>query len=115
MKSSKMIEKHYHDVTWLSIRTCDAKDSLNCSFFLQGIQMSFYKGSMMSTQRNGSSIILQHSGRSWPVKFCVNDKQPPRFTSGWGDFVKDNAIKLGEVCVFELIESNVMKVSIFRC
>ncbi|POO02658.1 B3 DNA binding domain containing protein [Trema orientale] len=78
------------------------------------IPMSFYKEYMKRKLKQGSTVIFQHSGRSWPVKFTVNRRPLARFSGGWHDFAKDNSIKLGDVCVFELTEKNVMKISIFR-
>ncbi|XP_062102243.1 B3 domain-containing transcription factor VRN1-like isoform X2 [Humulus lupulus] len=81
---------------------------------LLGVPISFYRTHMKQMQRNGSFIMLQHLGKSWPVKFCINEPLRARFASGWGKFVKDNTIELGDVCVFELMGVSVVKVSIFR-
>lgn len=36
---------------------------------------------------------------------------------GWKRFVEDNALQVGDVCVFEMLESDelVFKVSLFKC
>lgn len=72
----------------------------------------------MPWQRIESFITyLQHTRRLWRVKLWIDERRRVRFSAGWSRFVKENAIKVGDVCVFELIErdGSVMKVSIFRC
>lgn len=48
---------------------------------------------------------------------CISNRNSSRLSAGWYQFVRDRALKVGDVCVFELIDRNdaVMKVSIFRC
>ncbi|KAI8569371.1 hypothetical protein RHMOL_Rhmol02G0273600 [Rhododendron molle] len=63
------------------------------------------------------SIQLEVSGgKQWTVH-CVRINGPVRcLGSGWRRFAKDNNLREGDVCVFELIqvEDVVLKVSIFR-
>ncbi|VVA09619.1 PREDICTED: B3 [Prunus dulcis] len=61
-------------------------------------------------------VRLQDSKRRWIVK-CISRRNSSRLSAGWYQFVRDRALKVGDVCVFELIDRNdaVMKVSIFRC
>lgn len=70
----------------------------------------------MNKLKRGSTVMLQHKGKSWPVKFCVDERPTARLSAGWSKFVNANAIKLGDVCVFELIKRNdfVLKVIFFR-
>lgn len=62
------------------------------------------------------SIQLEvSSGKQWTVH-CVRINGPVRcLGSGWRRFAKDNNLREGDVCVFELIqvEDVVLKVSIF--
>ncbi|XP_038702044.1 uncharacterized protein LOC119998720 isoform X3 [Tripterygium wilfordii] len=60
-------------------------------------------------------ILCVPDGRTWSVNCHRYGKRPAvKFQSGWRKFVHDNRLKLGDVCVFELIEIKVIKVSIFR-
>ncbi|XP_075647507.1 B3 domain-containing transcription factor VRN1-like isoform X2 [Castanea sativa] len=58
------------------------------------------------------------SGKWWPCQFCFkNDTTSPKtIGKGWKPFARDNGIKEGDVCVFELINRMdvVLKVSIYR-
>ncbi|PRQ49170.1 putative transcription factor B3-Domain family [Rosa chinensis] len=60
---------------------------------------------------------LQVSNRLWSVKW-INDSRSSRFSQGWNEFVRQNDLKVGDVCVFELIKQTndvvMMKVSFFR-
>ncbi|GMI88202.1 REPRODUCTIVE MERISTEM 39, REDUCED VERNALIZATION RESPONSE 1 [Hibiscus trionum] len=61
-------------------------------------------------------ITLQASnGKRWPVR-CIYGQSSWKFSKGWAEFVLDNNLDEGDVCVFELISTNeiVLKVTIFR-
>ncbi|OIT06486.1 PREDICTED: uncharacterized protein LOC109211655 isoform X1 [Nicotiana attenuata] len=50
-----------------------------------------------------SDVILQNSSkRSWAVK-CSLGTVNAKLTSGWKEFVLDNNLKVGDVCVFERV------------
>lgn len=59
-------------------------------------------------------MILQVGKRSWPVKLL---RYPSKYvlSGGWNSFARENSLRQGDVCIFELINRNqvVMKVSIF--
>lgn len=63
-----------------------------------------------------STVKLQVSKRLWSVKW-IHNYCSSRFSQGWTEFVRQNDLKMGDVCVFELIKTDdiVMKVSFFRC
>ena len=69
-------------------------------------------------QRKISVKLQASSGKRWPCQFCFRDGSaiPKTIGKGWKSFVRDNGIKVGDVCVFELINrmNVVLKVSIFR-
>ncbi|KAL2575882.1 hypothetical protein AAZV13_16G042500 [Glycine max] len=59
------------------------------------------------------------NGRIWPAKYMIQkmkNKTNFRLTSGWKTFVKDNNLKVGNVCTFELIDGTklTLLVHIFR-
>ena len=61
-------------------------------------------------------ITLQVSeGKKWPVQ-CIYGNGSLKFSKGWAEFVLDNNLNEGDVCVFELINTKeiVLKVTIFR-
>ncbi|XP_009613660.1 B3 domain-containing protein_Os12g40080-like isoform X3 [Nicotiana tomentosiformis] len=50
-----------------------------------------------------SDVVLQNSSkRSWAVK-CSLGTVNAKLTSGWKEFVLDNNLKVGDVCVFERV------------
>ncbi|KAJ8549988.1 hypothetical protein K7X08_033695 [Anisodus acutangulus] len=50
-----------------------------------------------------SVVVLQVSSkRSWAVK-CILGTANAKFTAGWKEFVLDNNLKVGSVCVFERV------------
>nr|XP_016472693.1 PREDICTED: B3 domain-containing protein Os11g0197600-like isoform X2 [Nicotiana tabacum] len=50
-----------------------------------------------------SDVVLQVSSKkSWAVK-CILGPANAKLTSGWKDFVLDNNLKVGDVCVFERV------------
>ncbi|XP_065869831.1 B3 domain-containing protein_Os12g40080-like isoform X2 [Euphorbia lathyris] len=67
--------------------------------------------------RSMEKATLQVENKVWPVKLL---SYPPinkiKFSAGVSTFCDDNSLKVGDVCVFELINSETLliKVSIFR-
>lgn len=61
-------------------------------------------------------ITLQDSsGKQWPVR-CIFKRHASKLSQGWSQFVRDNHLEEGDVCVFELMEKKnvVLKVTMFR-
>jgi len=60
--------------------------------------------------------ILRHLGRSWPVKLRSCGHRGACFGSGWFRFLREARLRLGNVCVFELIDGEdiVFRVYIFN-
>lgn len=46
--------------------------------------------------------VLLCRGRSWTVSYCGIGKWR-RLQGGWKDFARDNGLRLGDACVFELV------------
>jgi hypothetical protein len=46
--------------------------------------------------------VLLCRGRSWTVSYCGVGKWR-RLQGGWKDFARDNGLRLGDACVFELV------------
>ncbi|KAL0365450.1 UNVERIFIED_CONTAM: B3 domain-containing protein [Sesamum angustifolium] len=60
-------------------------------------------------------LILQNSeGISWRASILVTSSKHLSVTGGWKAFSDDNSIKKGDICIFELVEQNTMRVHIFR-
>ncbi|XP_050235278.1 B3 domain-containing protein At1g49475-like [Mercurialis annua] len=64
-------------------------------------------------------INLQTSkGQKWRVRLGkqVAERKYDRFRlgNGWGEFVDDNHMSIGDVCAIEIINDNLWKVTIFR-
>ncbi|XP_048231539.1 B3 domain-containing transcription factor VRN1 isoform X2 [Ricinus communis] len=65
-------------------------------------------------ERKAENIMLQVADRMWPVKLRERS-HTVEINGGWSAFSRSNSLKAGDVCVFELIKSNVLNVIIFRC
>ncbi|KAK7407638.1 hypothetical protein VNO78_09612 [Psophocarpus tetragonolobus] len=90
--------------------------------FMLVMKPSFIKGDYLEIppqfsdkylKRTHAVILLEIlDGRRWPV-IC----SAPRITGGWHNFVSENNLNVGNVCVFEMIhkiQGLAFKVSIFR-
>ncbi|KAI4295601.1 hypothetical protein L6164_035628 [Bauhinia variegata] len=65
-------------------------------------------------QHNKTIIILQNlEEKSWEVSFLPG--KTPVLSKGWANFARDNGLGVGEICIFELVARNQMRVHIFRC
>ncbi|KAL6273821.1 hypothetical protein ACE6H2_024513 [Prunus campanulata] len=56
-------------------------------------------------QSAGNIILKILDGRTWPVEFKY-ENSTARFQNGWSAFARDNNLKVGDVCVFVLIDRN---------
>ncbi|GMN29831.1 hypothetical protein TIFTF001_002576 [Ficus carica] len=72
-------------------------------------------------RKSQDAVLKLKDGGTWPVKFsgCRRDEicRSARFGKiGWEKFARDNNLKVGDTCIFELINGNKMsfKVSILK-
>ncbi|KAB5574513.1 hypothetical protein DKX38_001707 [Salix brachista] len=60
-------------------------------------------------------VMLQVEDRSWSVKLITRSSQRVAVLSaGWARFARENSLKVGNVCAFEMINNGVLKVIISR-
>lgn len=73
-------------------------------------------------------LSIEEGARRWcKLSLCVEGKRGrerkvicriqsanAKVSSGWKEFVKENCLKVGDVCVFELEAKNAFKVIIYR-
>ncbi|KAK4603642.1 hypothetical protein RGQ29_012235 [Quercus rubra] len=98
-------------------------------FFMVVMQPSYiYPGNSLSIsssfakkymrKMSGEFVILRSfNGGTWSVKLSFYEAQTnAKFRQGWRKFARDNKLKVGDVCIFELINGVevAFKVSIFR-
>ncbi|XP_040369495.1 B3 domain-containing protein LOC_Os12g40080 [Rosa chinensis] len=62
------------------------------------------------------TVMLQVKDTFWPVNLISSKPCSTSICGGWAAFAKENCLREGDVCIFELIEMNdiVLKVHIFR-
>ncbi|XP_057989547.1 B3 domain-containing protein Os03g0212300-like isoform X2 [Hevea brasiliensis] len=61
------------------------------------------------------TVMLQVADRAWTVKLMYYPSSNMGCLSyGFSKFARENSLVVGDVCVFELIQRNVLKVSIFK-
>nr|XP_017256890.1 PREDICTED: B3 domain-containing transcription factor VRN1-like [Daucus carota subsp. sativus] len=66
------------------------------------------------TWQSNQKLILVVEGRSWVVFCNMNSKcNQCRISRGWTIFAGDNSLRVGDVCVFELISSSSKKFKVF--
>nr|QDX18296.1 B3 domain-containing protein Os04g0386900-like isoform X1 [Cymbidium sinense] len=51
--------------------------------------------------------ILACRGKTWEIRYC-GDCSLRRFSCGWRKFAEDNDLKMGDGCVFELMDDKVL-------
>ncbi|KAI3452085.1 hypothetical protein Pfo_008750 [Paulownia fortunei] len=81
--------------------------------FSLNVPLSFAKGNLLC--KGANSTILVTNGKKWSVR-CMVGEVHAKLSSGWKDFVQDNALKVGDACIFEVAKRNklVWNVIIFR-
>ncbi|KAK7860462.1 b3 domain-containing transcription factor vrn1 [Quercus suber] len=78
----------------------------------EGFTMDYTKGSTLT-------VKLEVVDRFWPVKLYIYEGKYSSCVvfAGWSAFARDNTLRVGDVCIFELNmrDDVVFKVHIFRC
>ena len=62
-------------------------------------------------------VILHYGPKSWEMTYLGYRPNHKRLDSSWKAFTEDNKLKVGDICIFELLESNpklIFKVKILR-
>ncbi|KAK8331909.1 hypothetical protein V6Z12_A10G105600 [Gossypium hirsutum] len=76
--------------------------------------------SRLFLKQNGNVVLCDSNGKSWAAKYATslgsNQRSYVRLCNGWGAFVRDKNLQVGDVCAFELINCKQIsfKVSIFE-
>ena len=88
------------------------------SFDWQNIPRKFGNRHFDLDKKRGDIYLVLNKG-VWPAKYLIRmTLKGPHFdlTTGWKAFAKDNDLKVGDVCKFELISSTILTfiVHIFR-
>ncbi|CAA0832758.1 Unknown protein [Striga hermonthica] len=52
-----------------------------------------------------NSIVMVSNGKEWALSCHVGDRRA-QLTTGWKSFVKENGIKVGDACVFEVMKNS---------
>ncbi|OVA05171.1 B3 DNA binding domain [Macleaya cordata] len=81
--------------------------------FILNVPMDFAKAYLM--QKTQSLTLRVSDGRTWNVD-CVCGEFYTKLIKGWKEFVLDNHLEEGDICMFELVDRNSFEtnVSIFR-
>ncbi|XVF59515.1 hypothetical protein PTKIN_Ptkin07bG0282100 [Pterospermum kingtungense] len=71
------------------------------------------------TKNQNEVILVLSNGKSWPVKYHqerVSERPNGKLSTGWREFVLDNNLEVGDVCLFELTEGTItsLKVTIYK-
>ncbi|XP_062014966.1 B3 domain-containing protein REM9-like [Rosa rugosa] len=70
------------------------------TWFLSNVFAKTYLTKLSS----GVAILQVSDGRTWPVNFKFDHANSrARLMKGWSPFVRDNNLKVGDVCIFTLI------------
>ncbi|KAK9950337.1 hypothetical protein M0R45_005832 [Rubus argutus] len=94
-------------------------------FFKMAMQPSYIHGNKIELPNEfakrhliklpvGIGILRVSDGDTWSVKFKYDRKNSKaRLHNGWSPFVRDNNLKVGDVCVFVLIDRNEFLFDVF--
>lgn len=50
-------------------------------------------------------VVLRHGGKNWNLSY-KGDFKTPKFDPRWKTFVTENHLKVGDACVFELMDKS---------
>lgn len=69
-------------------------------FVIQSIPATFYP----YLPSESLPVVLSYGNKLWKMTYCVNGRIR-RLYCGWEKFATDNKLKIGDGCIFELIDS----------
>ncbi|KAK7317933.1 hypothetical protein RJT34_02570 [Clitoria ternatea] len=55
--------------------------------------------------------VLNYDGKSWDILYSGQSRDKKFVSNGWKKFARDNSLKVGDACVFELMENSDEKVT----
>lgn len=81
---------------------------------MQSIPVPFLMKYM--TKSDTQAIMLRTSNKSWPAILNLYQECSAKICRGWRAFVKENNLQIGNVCVFELVQTVpvIIQLHIFR-
>lgn len=116
VQSHALVSFHYRNLLVILPAFSDELTVYNCLFY-QCISNDFARKHFKTTLTN-VGIALLSNGKSWPAEYHQQSIGNPnaRICNGWRAFVNDNKLKVGDVCVFELVNDTQIsfKVIIFQ-
>lgn len=99
--------------SWLDLRSrfLGGPSQAYC-VFLQLIPKAFTRENLPKSRQ--LMVLRDSDGISWSTSISITSSGHLSLTGGWKDFKDAHSIKKGDACIFELVEQNLMKVSILR-
>ena len=81
---------------------------------------------MTYIENEGGVVLSVPNGRSWFAELRMAPPESDNFTArlckGWHEFVKDNNLEVGDVCIFKLLdgtkvsfEVSIVRVAEYEC
>lgn len=70
---------------------------------VQNVALPFAK--KYFTNKDNDVVFKNVGGETWQVKIAGNDSNGMKMTRGWPKFAKDNKLKVGDICVLELMKT----------
>ncbi|XP_039035648.1 cell division cycle-associated protein 7-like [Hibiscus syriacus] len=68
---------------------------------------------------HGDVVLRDSDGKTWSAEYRTilgcNERPYVKLCNGWGAFVRDNNIQVGDVCIFELIDCIDISFQVFIC
>ncbi|XP_043816904.1 B3 domain-containing transcription factor VRN1 isoform X2 [Manihot esculenta] len=105
--------KSSHACSWNSQALEDANNFITKYPSFKSMPAGFFRRYFKCQTQN---VILQIADTLWSVKLIRPSRRcAATLSAGWHAFSRENALGVGDVCVFELIKRNLLNVSIFRC
>jgi hypothetical protein len=63
---------------------------------------SRYAGAVHLPANSGQTLVLQYMGKIWKTKMVVQRSGRQFLGGGWPTFVRDNGLRIGDICLLEL-------------
>jgi hypothetical protein len=67
---------------------------------------TWFSKEYLNGKKGMATIVIGEEDKTWDVKFKFNaDSNRTMISAGWGPIVEEYDLKVGDICVFEMIDS----------
>ncbi|KAL2347661.1 hypothetical protein Fmac_001661 [Flemingia macrophylla] len=83
---------------------------------MQYVPTNFARQCFVKKKLNMMMMTIRFRKNLWPVQFAFHSSGAGSLSAGWALFARENELRIGDVCIFELVNSEdaILDLHVFR-